>query len=248
MLKCDNGGVIDLDMDDAEFWIGKKIGDPKSFLPEGFLIQVRDEKYFMPKFLKWQYPNFPHSKVHQQKQAIRILTELEIFDNQTNNIHKSYLTFTQSLPDDQVIVNDNDNGIVNKGGSGGKKEPEYKTFYRSEWEKSHGHRYATKYQYIVKYLMNIEENIINEPGKHILNLKKQLSFDEYVKLNDFVQKRNTSIKDMIDSWLNNSAYSKNKVSVYAVLRNWANRAPMAMTKFKESNKPLINTTIGNIDK
>ena len=31
MLKCDNAGVIELDMEDVEFWIGEKIGDPQSF-------------------------------------------------------------------------------------------------------------------------------------------------------------------------------------------------------------------------
>ena len=113
MLECDNAGIIDLDLDDAEFWIGKKIGDPLEFLPEGYLIPINDTgKYFQPKFIEWQYPNFPHSKVHQQKQAKEILLKNGMFDvdNQTIVLPNSYPTVTQTLPESQVIVNASVNG------------------------------------------------------------------------------------------------------------------------------------------
>ena len=112
MLECDNAGLIDLDMDDAEFWIGKKIGSPIDFLPEGYLIPINNSgKYFQPKFIEWQYPNFPHSKVHQQKQAKDILIKNGLFDieNQLIMLPKDYLNFTQVLPNRQV----NGNGNVN---------------------------------------------------------------------------------------------------------------------------------------
>ncbi len=116
MLECDNAGIIDLDMDDAEFWIGKKIGDPLKFLPEGYLIPINDTgKYFQPKFIEWQYPNFPHSKVHQQKQAKEILLKNGMFDvdNQLIVLPKLYLNFTQPLPDGQVNGNVDDNASDN---------------------------------------------------------------------------------------------------------------------------------------
>jgi hypothetical protein len=240
MLKCDNGGIIDLDLDDAEFWIGKKIGDPLLFLPEGFLIPVIEDKYFIPKFLKWQYPNFPNSKVHQQRQGIKILTALQVFDLETNNLHKKYLNFTQTLPNSQVIVNDNGNVDDNEK----TKEPPYKSFYREQWESSSGQPLASKYQHIIKYILNLDKNVIDDTGEHILKLKKQLSYDQFITLNDFCSKRATTIKEMIDSWLNTPSYSKGKVSVYAVLRNWAGKAPMAGSNFQEGKKPLIQTSIG----
>lgn len=116
MLKCDNGGIIELDMEDIEFWIGKKIGDPLRFLPEGYLILIHDSgKYFMPKFIEWQYPNFPHSKVHQQAQAKDILIRNGIFDvdSQSINICKVYVKVTEDLPNIQANVNANVNGNVN---------------------------------------------------------------------------------------------------------------------------------------
>ena len=116
MLKCDNGGIIELDMEDVEFWIGKKIGDPLKFLPEGYLILIHDSgKYFMPKFIEWQYPNFPHSKVHQQAQAKDILIRNGIFDidAQSINICKVYVKVMEDLPNIQANGNANVNGNVN---------------------------------------------------------------------------------------------------------------------------------------
>ena len=126
-----------------------------------------------------------------------------------------------------------------------KKEPEYLSFYRIEWEKSKDQPLGIKYQHIVKYLMNQDKNIIDEPGLHILKLKKQLSFDQYCKLHDYVSKRQASIKDMLDSWLNTPRYSKDRVSVYAVLHTWARKAPIQGTNFGESKTPIRQTKIGN---
>ncbi len=123
MLECDNGGVIDLDMEDAEFWIGKKIGNPIEFLPEGYLIPINDStKYFQPKFIEWQYPNFPKSRVHQQKQGKEILAKNGLFniDTQTLNLPKDYIKFTQTLPKPQV----NGNGSVDDNVSVKKKKAE----------------------------------------------------------------------------------------------------------------------------
>ena len=113
MLKCDNAGIIELDYDDASFWIGKKV-DNIDFLPDKYLISINESgKYFMPKFIEWQYPNFPHSKVHQQEQAKQILVKNGIFDieNQVFILPKGYVSFTQALPN--VCANVNVNGNVN---------------------------------------------------------------------------------------------------------------------------------------
>jgi hypothetical protein len=115
MLKCDNAGIIELDLEDAEFWIGKKITD-LSFLPENYLIPLNGTcKYFMPKFIEWQYPNFPHSKVHQQVQAKDILIRNNIFniDNECIDIPNIYLKVTQNLPNSQVHGNADGNADGN---------------------------------------------------------------------------------------------------------------------------------------
>ncbi len=139
-----------------------------------------------------------------------------------------------------------ENEDVNEDVNVKEKEPTYKTFYREEWEKSKDSPFmAQKYQHIVKYLMNVDKNIIDEPGEHILKLKKQLSFDDFLKLTEYCRKRQTTIKDMIDSWLNKPDYSKGRVSVYAVLQTWARKSPMAGTNFQEPKTDIIpGTSIG----
>jgi len=140
MLKCDNGGIIELDFEDASFWIGKKI-DSLDFLPEGYLIPLNNSsKYFIPKFIEWQYSNFPHSKVHQQMQAKNILIDNNLFDidNQCIKLPKTYVKFTQKLRKSYVTgnanANGNVNGIVKKGEFEGKNE-EKKIFdvFRKEY-------------------------------------------------------------------------------------------------------------------
>lgn len=137
MLKCDNGGIIDLDYEDASFWIGKSINSV-DFLPNGYLIPLEgSDKFFMPKFIEWQYPNFPHSKVHQQMQAKEILIHNGLFDidNQCIKLPESYLNITQTLRNSYVIgngnVNGNDNVNVEKGGLGEKDELQFDEFRKN---------------------------------------------------------------------------------------------------------------------
>lgn len=132
-------------------------------------------------------------------------------------------------------------------GGGPVGPPEVREFYSKEFQKTKGQPLREKYFFIIEYIYNLKPNVIGEPGIHILKLKKQLSFDEFQKLHDFVSKRpSTSIKSMIDSWLNNPKYSKDRISVYAVLRKWAEKEPIQGTNLSSSapSTPLVKTTIG----
>lgn len=104
-------------------------------------------------------------------------------------------------------------------------------FYREQFDIARGQALQSKYFHFVAYLFNEpgHENVIKESGDHILNLKKQITFDEYVKLFEVCKARNLSPINMVDSWLNNKAYSKGKVSVYATLRSWANKETVKQT-------------------
>lgn len=108
MLKCDNAGIIDLDIEDAEFWIGKKIGNPLEFLPESYLILIQNSsKYFMPKFIEWQYGNLKSDK-NIVKQARQILEKHSLIDNEFNlKLDNIYIKLTQELPENQVTSNSN---------------------------------------------------------------------------------------------------------------------------------------------
>ena len=151
-----------------------------------------------------------------------------------------------SLSYDSHMENENENEDVVKSKSKKETEPAYKKFYREQWDISNGNPLASKYQHIIKYIMNIDKNDTDEPGEHILKLKKQLSYEQFITLHSYCEKRATSIKEMIDSWLNKPSYSNGRVSVYACLRKWASKAPMAGTNFQDNKKPIMKTSIGKV--
>jgi len=123
MLKCDNGGIIDLDLEDASFWIGKKI-ERLDFLPENYLIPLNDcGKYFMPKFIEWQYKDLTSNK-YIVAQARQILEKHGLINSDfTLNLDKIYVNVTKNVPESQEI------GIgigIGIGNGKGKKEEEPK--------------------------------------------------------------------------------------------------------------------------
>ena len=126
MLKCDNGGIVDLDLDDASFWIGKKI-ENLDFLPENYLISLNGTgKYFMPKFIEWQYSDISSNK-NIVVQARQILDKYNLINPDfTLNLDNSYITFTKDLPESQVTGNSKGNSKgKSKGNSKDKEEQEF---------------------------------------------------------------------------------------------------------------------------
>lgn len=101
MLKCDNGGIIDLDIEDIEFWIGKEIGN-LDFLPEGYLIPLNNlGKYFMPKFIEWQYKDLSSQKFIVV-QARQILEKQNLINSDfTLNLPNSYVKIIKKVPESQ---------------------------------------------------------------------------------------------------------------------------------------------------
>jgi hypothetical protein len=101
MLKCDNGGIIDLDIEDVEFWIGKKIGTLE-FLPENYQIPLNNlGKCFMPKFIEWQYKDLSSQKFIVA-QARQILEKHNLINSDfTLILPKSYVNITKTVPDFQ---------------------------------------------------------------------------------------------------------------------------------------------------
>jgi len=127
MLKCDNGGIIDLDFEDAEFWIGKKIGD-LDFLPEGYLISLDGSgKYFMPKFIEWQYKDLSSQKFIVV-QARQILEKHDLINEDfTLKLCKSYVKVIQTVPESQ------EQGIGIGKGIGTGKDKEAKIDFELFW-------------------------------------------------------------------------------------------------------------------
>jgi hypothetical protein len=106
ITKCDHAGILRLNRKLFEFQT--KIKGIETVIQElgNSLVTVKDGVYFMPKFLKFQYPEFPKSNVKQQSGAITILSSLGLWDYENN----TYLTLTKELSNS--YDNDNVNDIV----------------------------------------------------------------------------------------------------------------------------------------
>lgn len=118
ITKCDHAGVLRLNKRLCEFQTGIKSLETVTQELGNCLVSVRKDLYFMPNYLKFQYPDFPKSNVKQQDSAIKILKGLNLWDERKNNC---YLTVQQRLDNsyvnenvhinENVIDNETDNGV-----------------------------------------------------------------------------------------------------------------------------------------
>jgi len=109
ITKCNHAGILDLNKKLFEFQTGVKWNAVHKGLGNR-LITVREGLFFMPKYLDYQYPNFPNSNVKQQQSAIAILSDLGLMKDEK-------LMVEQGLSNSYDNDNDNDNEDVNGNGS-----------------------------------------------------------------------------------------------------------------------------------
>jgi hypothetical protein len=81
--------------------------------------------------------------------------------------------------------------------------------------------WGVAYKQVVMFLFGI--NKFSLTGSHILKLPKQLKFEEFVKVAKFSERKAVSLPNLLESLLNNTKYTKDRISVYAILTNWLNR-------------------------
>lgn len=120
ITKCDHAGLIKInpklcgiqtDIKDLDGTI-KQLGNR--------LVTVSERLYFIPKFIEFQYPGFPNSKVRQQQSAVEILQKHNLFD-------ENKLTISKLLTNS--YGNDNDNVNVIEGGVGETINIPFETFW-----------------------------------------------------------------------------------------------------------------------
>jgi len=121
ITKCSHAGLIELNERLCKFQTG--IGDIKTAIQDlgNRLIRLKEGFFFAPKFLFFQYPNFPNSKVFQQKTALDDLTKLGLFKN-------GKLTLEEGFFNPYDNDSDNDSEYVK-----GESEGEIETISHSEF-------------------------------------------------------------------------------------------------------------------
>lgn len=105
ITTCDHAGILKLNRSLCEFQTKIKAFDTVIKELGNSLVTLKDNVFFMPRFIKFQYPNFPQSNVKQQDGALKILYSYGI----TEEDLKTYLSVSKDLGKSYV----NDNGIVN---------------------------------------------------------------------------------------------------------------------------------------
>jgi hypothetical protein len=130
ITNCDHAGIIDFNLKLTKTQtgieqLGKSWGSLRQELGKS-LIKLKDNYYYLTKFIKFQYPGFPKSKVNQQLGAIKRLKEFNLWDEENQCINEELVKSCLTL--DEVLVNcyDNDNGNEYKKEERIKKESKYK--------------------------------------------------------------------------------------------------------------------------
>jgi hypothetical protein len=175
ITKCDHAGIISFNERLCKFQTG--LNDVQGCLKElkSRVFRLSDTQFFIPKFIYFQYPDFPNSKVNQQKGAIKILTKLGLMiDNQL--IDLTTLDDVQSLSKTYVYVNDNVNGIgESEGNQKPKKDiPEYQEFLAYFKTLSEVYKPELEFSLKSKYESWVENNWKDGNGKKISNWKTKL--------------------------------------------------------------------------
>lgn len=80
MTKCDHAGILELNEKLCKFQTGiKDVQTVKQELGNR-LVTLKEPYIFIPKFLYFQYPNFPNSNVKAQQSAISKLEKFDLID------------------------------------------------------------------------------------------------------------------------------------------------------------------------
>ena len=196
ITNCDHAGVIKLNLKLCEFQTGIKSIETVIKELGKSLVTVSQELhiYFLPKFIKYQYPNFPRSNVKQQDGAISILKKYNLWDEKTN----SYLTLTEDL------VKSYGNGSGNGGGVGDEIPPPITPPKKIDVIKTHP---------LQKW---IKDNLPN-----VVKMRDQITLVECETIIAKYPKK--LIQEILESMNNYKPLLSKNYSVYSTCCNWSRR-------------------------
>ena len=118
LTKCDHAGIIKINEKLCKFQTGIKDIETVSKELGNRLISISEHFIFIPKFFKYQYPNFPEKRFRAAESAFVRLQEFGINEEKLN----SYLTLKEDLSKSYG----NGNGIGN--GIGKEAEKNFENF------------------------------------------------------------------------------------------------------------------------
>jgi hypothetical protein len=108
ITKCDHAGM--LKVNEKLCKVQTDIKDLHGVIKQlgNRLVTVSEQFYFIPKYIDFQYPGFPNSKVRQQSSALEILKKHGLYTEEG-------LSVSKELSNTYDNDNDNDNVYIIKG-------------------------------------------------------------------------------------------------------------------------------------
>lgn len=219
ITKCDHAGLLKYNKKLIMFHLSINSIDTVIKELGNRLIIVNEHLIFCPKFIDFQYPNFPNSSVRQQASAIQILLKYGLYDEKNKQLANSLITVSKDLTKSYEHDNDNvyRNNIVNIDSISKKDFTEI--FYEQEIESNKNNtEWIEAYESFVKFLYG--ENDLKKKAEHILKIKNQLSLKQFITLFQESQQQNIQLRDLLNAMLNNPKYAKGKESLFLTLKNW----------------------------
>lgn len=104
ITTCDHAGVLKLNRSLCEFQTKLKNFDAIIQELGGSLVTIKENVFFMPKFINFQYPNFPQSNVKQQDGALKILLGYGLDMEKIKSYLRVGKELTNSYVNDSVTV------------------------------------------------------------------------------------------------------------------------------------------------
>lgn len=107
ITKCNHAGIIEINKKLIEFQTKIKSIDTVIKELSNRLVTVKKDPLilFIPKYIYFQYPNFPQSKVRQQDSAVQILIKYGLFDEEKHTVSKELTnSYDNDCVTDTVIV------------------------------------------------------------------------------------------------------------------------------------------------
>jgi uncharacterized phage protein (TIGR02220 family) len=112
ITNCDHAGIIDLNIKLAEFKTGiKGLSENFEEIKNEFgdrLLSLRDNYFFIPKFIKYQYPHGLNENVKAQKSVIKRLSEFQFCDDRNKELKNSCQTLREVFGNCFLTVQDKD--------------------------------------------------------------------------------------------------------------------------------------------
>lgn len=109
ITKCDHAGLLKLNVKLCK--VQTDIKDLPDVIKQlgNRLVTVSEQLYFIPKYIEFQYPGFPNSKVRQQQSAVDLLTKHGLIIDGKVRVSKDLTnSYVNDTVNDNVAVNGNE--------------------------------------------------------------------------------------------------------------------------------------------